>query len=88
MTKNVFAWLTGFLFLFLFLSMILISGCYKYVAVHPEKSEAQYYEDKKECEEKARDYAMLRVQEYRENDEINRSSRCMRDKGWKYRFRK
>ena len=65
-----------------------MGGCYKYVAVHPEKSEAQFYEDKADCEKKARDYAMERLQEYRESDEIDRSRRCMRDKGWNYHFRK
>lgn len=81
MKKIVFVGLAGIL-------ILSISGCYKYVAVHPEKSEGQFYEDKAECEKIARDYAMTRLQEYREDNEIDHSQRCMRDKGWKYRFRK
>ncbi len=81
MKKIVFAGLAGILF-------FSISGCYKYVAVHPEKTEGQFYEDKAKCEKKAREYAMARLQEYREYNEIDHSRRCMRDKGWKYHFRK
>ena len=81
MTKIVLAGLMGVLFL-------CMSGCYKYVAEHPEKSNAQFYEDQAECEKNARDYSMERLQEYREDNEIDHSRRCMRDKGWKYHFRK
>lgn len=81
MKKIVFSGLMGVMFL-------CISGCYQYVAEHPEKSKAQFYEDQSECEEKARAYSMERLQEYREGEEIDHSRRCMRDKGWNYHFRK
>lgn len=91
--KNIcFAALLGILFLSL-------GGCYKFMAVHPEKSDAQFYQDQKECEQRARDYAKTRVQDWGGPDdtsygrsvsdsEINTSRRCMRDKGWSYHFRK
>ena len=92
MKNKCFAVLLGILFL-------SMAGCYKYMAVHPEKSEAQFYEDKKECEQRARDYAKSRVPNWGGADdtsygrsisdsEINTSHRCMRDKGWSYHFRK
>jgi hypothetical protein len=81
MTKLVLAAWMGVL-------IVCTSGCYKYVAEHSEKSEAQFYEDQAECEKIARAYSMERVQEYREGNEIDQSRRCMRDRGWKYHFRK
>jgi flagellar motility protein MotE (MotC chaperone) len=92
MKKIVFATLMGVLFL-------CISGCYKYVAEHPEKSEAQFHEDQSECEKIARDIAKERGQDWgRPEDttywrcvsdsEVDTSRRCMRDKGWNYHFRK
>ena len=91
MRKIVFAGLTGIL-------LLLTGGCYEYVAVHPEKSDAQFYEDKAECEKKARDYSMERLEDWSSRDnsysrdisyeEIDHSRRCMRNKGWDYIFRK
>ena len=92
MKKIVFSGLAGVL-------LLCISGCYQYVAEHPEKSKAQFYEDQKECEEIARDYAQTRTQSWGGPDdisygrnvsdsEINSSRRCMRDKGWSYHFRR
>ena len=81
MKKIVFSGLLGVLFL-------CISSCYQYVAEHPEKSKAQFYEDQSICEEIARSYSMERLQKYREGEEIDHSRRCMRDKGWRYHFRK
>jgi len=93
MKNRCFAALLGILFL-------SIGGCSNYVAVHPEKSDAQFYADQKECDLRARDYAKTRIENwggpggYNSYDrsvsdgEINTSRRCMRDKGWSYRFRK
>lgn len=92
MKKIVFAGLMGVLFL-------CISGCYQYVAKHPDKSDAQFYVDQEECEKIAREYAKTRTQDWGGPDdtsygrsvsdsEINSSRRCMRDKGWNYHFRK
>jgi hypothetical protein len=64
-----------------------LCGCYQYVAEHPEKSKAQFYEDQSDCEKKARAYSMERLQDYREGEEIDHSRRCMREKGWRYYFR-
>lgn len=91
MKNRCFAALLGILFL-------SIGGCYQYVAVHPEKSDAQFYADQKECELRARDYAKTRVEDWGgpgssngmsvSDGEINTARRCMRDKGWSYHFRK
>ncbi|MCP3941961.1 MAG: hypothetical protein GY710_10825 [Desulfobacteraceae bacterium] len=68
--------------------LLCLDGCYSYVAFNPEKTKAQFYEDQDECEKKARDYVMERRWNYSVSDEISYSRRCMRDKGWKYHFRK
>ncbi len=73
--------------LVLFLSLGM-TGCYRFVAEHPEKTEKQFYEDQATGDEKARKYTQERLGDQTENDEINHSRRCMRDLGWEYRFRK
>ncbi len=65
-----------------------LTGCYQYVAVHPEKSKPEFYEDQALCEEKARAFAMERLEDVSHGDEINHSRRCMRGLGWNYHFRK
>ncbi len=65
-----------------------MTGCYRFVAEHPEKTEKQFYEDQVTCDEKARKYTQERLQDQTDSDEINHSRRCMREMGWEYRFRK
>lgn len=65
-----------------------LTGCYKFVAVHPDKTEADFRQDQARCEEEAREFAMERREHITYGDEINRARRCMRDLGWEYHFRK
>jgi len=91
MKRIVFLWLSGIFFL-------CMTGCYSYVAEHPEKSETQFYEDQTECEKKSRAYAQEMRVDWSDNDdisfgrslneEISDTRRCMNGKGWKYIFRK
>jgi len=91
MKQIVYAVLTGILFL-------CMTGCYEYIAEHPEKSKTQFYEDQAECEKKARAYAQEMRVDWSDNDdlsygrsvnaEISDARRCMGNKGWKYIFRK
>lgn len=80
MKKNVVAGLGVILLLF-------VGGCYKMAAVHPEKSETQFYAEKKICEKKARDYAVEMREDWSASDEISHVRRCMQENGWNYRFR-
>jgi hypothetical protein len=77
----------GYAALVLFLSLGM-TGCYRFVAEHPEKTENEFYEDQANCDEIARKYTQERLVEQTDSDEINHSRRCMRDLGWEYRFRK
>ncbi|MCG8635454.1 MAG: hypothetical protein MI863_16595 [Desulfobacterales bacterium] len=77
----------GFVALVLFLSLGM-TGCYRFVAEHPEKSEKEFYEDQALCEEKARKYTQERLEDQTHSDEINHARRCMRELGWEYRFRR
>lgn len=65
-----------------------LSGCYQFVAEHPEKSEQEFYEDQALCEKEARKYALERREQVSDVDEINHTRRCMRGLGWEYHFRK
>ncbi|MBU0970196.1 MAG: hypothetical protein KKC20_06090 [Proteobacteria bacterium] len=80
MRNSMVAGLAVFLFMF-------AGGCYKMVVVHPEKSEAQFYGEKKICEKKARDYAVEMREDWSASDEISHTRRCMQENGWNYRFR-
>ncbi|MCG8617259.1 MAG: hypothetical protein MI802_13655 [Desulfobacterales bacterium] len=65
-----------------------ISGCYRFVVSHPEKSDADFYKDNALCEDKARAFALERLVEMTPTDEIDHARRCMRELGWEYGFRK
>ena len=65
-----------------------VSGCYKFVAEHPEKTEKEFYSDRALCEQKAREYVFERRQEVTAHDELDHARRCMEGLGWEYRFRK
>ena len=64
-----------------------ISGCYRLVVSHPEKSDADFYKDNALCEDKARAFAQERLVEMTPTDEIDHARRCMRELGWEYGFR-
>ena len=64
-----------------------LTGCYQYVAEHPEKSKQEFYDDQALCDEKAREFALERREDVTYGDEINHSRRCMRGLGWDYHFR-
>ncbi|MEH0018839.1 MAG: hypothetical protein V6Z89_04250 [Desulfobacter sp.] len=71
----------------LFLSLG-VTGCYQFVAEHPEKTEKEFYEDQAFCESEARSYALERYEDLTHSEEINHARRCMRGLGWEYHFRK
>ena len=73
---------------FVLMMSLGISGCNLLgsllVPKHPEKSEAEFFQDKAMCEKKARAYTQERLVAQSYSDELEHTRRCMRDLGWKY----
>ena len=75
-------WIIGLLFL------PVLAGCYRYGPVHSEKTHREFYEDRAVCEEQARKWAKGRHDDISVIDEISHTRRCLKNKGWEYRFKK
>ncbi|WDP92613.1 MAG: hypothetical protein HUN04_23975 [Desulfobacter sp.] len=66
---------------------LIVTGCLRYAAEHPEKSHEQFLKDKAYCENQAREYARLVRDQADYVDEVNHARQCMKGLGYKYRFR-
>lgn len=69
------------------LGMIIFSlGCTSFlVPSHPDKSKQEYHADKRECEQRAREYASTQQGMHDGDvDEIFFATDCLKQKGWKY----